>query len=327
MVPPRTADLSFFERVAVVNHLRRLAGGGTAPHEALSSLASIPRDSDFWRKEDLLRPVIPGDALLQQLEAGDGDSDEEGPAPGAGADCGSGAGGALDSSGSKRGAAHESYSGEVLELRAEVEELRRRLAVARVSLHSLTADGGEAEAGGIASATTGSGESSGTADRAASGPAPAAASAPASAAPAASGFVADDEAAADEASYFDSYSHHGIHAEMLQDSARTEAYRACLESHSARVKDAAVLDVGCGTGILSMFAARGGARLVVGVDNSAMADAAREIVALNGLGDRVRVLKGRVEDVNMPEPKVWQAHPPADRHVVPRPRRAHGPLV
>ena len=45
---------------------------------------------------------------------------------------------------------------------------------------------------------------------------------------------------------------------------RTEAYRDALQQNPALVKGASVLDVGCGTGILSMFAAQGGAKQVIG---------------------------------------------------------------
>ena len=45
---------------------------------------------------------------------------------------------------------------------------------------------------------------------------------------------------------------------------RTDAYQAALEGNPALLKGASVLDVGCGTAILSMFAARGGAAAVVG---------------------------------------------------------------
>ncbi len=45
---------------------------------------------------------------------------------------------------------------------------------------------------------------------------------------------------------------------------RTEAYRRALEGNPELLRGAVVLDVGCGTGILSMFAARAGAKRVIG---------------------------------------------------------------
>ena len=46
--------------------------------------------------------------------------------------------------------------------------------------------------------------------------------------------------------------------------------------------DATVLDVGCGTGILSLFAARSGAKRVYAVDASDIAEKAERIVKDNG---------------------------------------------
>ena len=61
--------------------------------------------------------------------------------------------------------------------------------------------------------------------------------------------------------------------------------------------DPEVLDVGCGCGILSLFAARGGARSVTAVEASAVAGVAREVVARNGWAHVVEVVEGRVEDL------------------------------
>ena len=52
---------------------------------------------------------------------------------------------------------------------------------------------------------------------------------------------------------------------MLKDTVRTGSYRAAIINNPHLFKDKTVLDVGCGTGILSMFAARAGASHVVGV--------------------------------------------------------------
>jgi len=55
--------------------------------------------------------------------------------------------------------------------------------------------------------------------------------------------------------YFQSYSNVYIHETMLRDEPRMNAYSAALNSEYLRGKT--VLDVGCGSGILCMLAARG----------------------------------------------------------------------
>ena len=69
-------------------------------------------------------------------------------------------------------------------------------------------------------------------------------------------------------------------------------------------KNKVVLDVGCGTGILSMFAAKAGAAKVIGVDMSSIVDYAKKIVADNGLSDIVTIIRGKVEEIELPVPKV-----------------------
>jgi len=104
--------------------------------------------------------------------------------------------------------------------------------------------------------------------------------------------------------YFDSYSHFGIHEEMLKDSIRTRAYMNAIIQNSHLFRDKVVLDVGCGTAILSMFAAKAGARLVIGVDCSKIIQQAREIVNQNGFGDRIVLIKGKMEEIQLPVEKV-----------------------
>jgi len=101
--------------------------------------------------------------------------------------------------------------------------------------------------------------------------------------------------------YFDSYAHFGIHEEMLKDEVRTLTYRNSMWHNKHLFKGKVVLDVGCGTGILSMFAAKAGARKVIGVDMSSIVDHAKQIVKDNGLADVVTIIRGKVEEISLPE--------------------------
>lgn len=101
--------------------------------------------------------------------------------------------------------------------------------------------------------------------------------------------------------YFHSYTHVGIHEEMIKDRVRTETYRAAIMQHQSSIAGKVVVDVGCGTGILSIFCAQAGAKRVYAVDASDIAVQANEVVKANNLSDTIIVLHGRVEDVEIDE--------------------------
>ncbi|VVT43493.1 uncharacterized protein SAPINGB_P000011 [Magnusiomyces paraingens] len=107
-----------------------------------------------------------------------------------------------------------------------------------------------------------------------------------------------------EKHYFSSYDHYGIHEEMLKDQTRTLSYRSAIYQNPSLFKDKIVLDVGCGTGILSMFAARAGAKHVIGVDMSNIINMARKIVDLNGFSDKITLIQGKLEEIELPYPQV-----------------------
>ena len=90
--------------------------------------------------------------------------------------------------------------------------------------------------------------------------------------------------------YFKSYENIYTHKRMIQDRPRTLAYQRSLEANKAKLKDKVVIDVGAGTGILSIFAARAGARHVYAIEYSDTAHMARKIIAENGLTDKITVI-------------------------------------
>lgn len=104
--------------------------------------------------------------------------------------------------------------------------------------------------------------------------------------------------------YFESYSNFYIHEEMLKDKVRTQSYRSAIENNPEAFKDKVVLDIGCGTGVLSIFAARAGAKHVYGIDNADIVHYAREIVKQNGFKDQITIIQGKVEEIDLPVDKV-----------------------
>jgi SAM-dependent methyltransferase len=93
-----------------------------------------------------------------------------------------------------------------------------------------------------------------------------------------------------------SYADISVHQLMLSDSVRTlafeQALKAVIRPHHR------VLDFGCGTGILSFFAHRAGARQIYAVDRSQFIGAARAVARVNGF-DRIEFLDGE-DDVSLP---------------------------
>ena len=88
--------------------------------------------------------------------------------------------------------------------------------------------------------------------------------------------------------YFGSYSHFNIHEEMLKDKARTDAYKNSIEKNAHLFEGKTVLDIGTGTGILSLFAVKyGKAKKVYAVDNADIAYFAKDIINQAGYSDKI----------------------------------------
>ncbi|XP_044531634.1 protein arginine N-methyltransferase 2 [Gracilinanus agilis] len=101
--------------------------------------------------------------------------------------------------------------------------------------------------------------------------------------------------------YFGSYGALKLHLEMLSDRARTAAYHQVIARHEHFLQDKVILDVGCGTGILSLFCAQHARpRAVYAVEASEMAEHTERLVLLNGFADTITVFQQKVEDVALP---------------------------
>jgi SAM-dependent methyltransferase len=90
------------------------------------------------------------------------------------------------------------------------------------------------------------------------------------------------------------------HLSMLLDTARMDSYRRAIE---ATVKPGdVVVDIGCGTGILSFMACEAGAKKVYAIEGAAVIETAKELAIDNGFADRIEFLSGWSINLDLPEP-------------------------
>uniref|UniRef100_A0A182J705 type I protein arginine methyltransferase n=1 Tax=Anopheles atroparvus TaxID=41427 RepID=A0A182J705_ANOAO len=101
--------------------------------------------------------------------------------------------------------------------------------------------------------------------------------------------------------YFDSYEDLKIHELMLSDKPRQAAYQSAIVGNRNLFAGKTVLDVGAGTGILSLFCAQAGARRVYAVEASNLARLARAVVAENKFDHVIEVSECRVEEFRLPD--------------------------
>jgi type II protein arginine methyltransferase len=90
-----------------------------------------------------------------------------------------------------------------------------------------------------------------------------------------------------------------FHGPMLLDEVRNAAYARAIEQ--AVRPGMLVLEIGAGSGLLAMLAARAGARVVTCESNPLVAEAARTIVERNGYADRVTVIAKRSDELQIPD--------------------------
>lgn len=90
-----------------------------------------------------------------------------------------------------------------------------------------------------------------------------------------------------------------FHHSMLADELRTSSFQSAINS-SVKPGDV-VVDIGTGTGVLSVFAAKAGASRVYAIEQEPVIGVARKIAARNGLADVITFIEGSSLDVELPE--------------------------
>lgn len=100
--------------------------------------------------------------------------------------------------------------------------------------------------------------------------------------------------------HLDYNAHVEMMIQVLKDSVRINTFKAAILHNKHLFKDKCVLNIGCGTGIYALFAAKAGAAKVFAVDSSNVVFYTRQIVKANGYSEVIEVIKGKVEEVELP---------------------------
>ncbi|KAL9931651.1 hypothetical protein V8E36_009437 [Tilletia maclaganii] len=281
----RSKGLDALQVIRLLNHLRRAASKGAAL--SAQQIAAITGSEPFLNDDAELAPV-PGfelDGLLQIDFDDEDDFRADEPATPAQAPIASSSATTPASSSQKAQRSNADLESELLALRLAFDDLRERYAESI----GLTADD-RAAAVATTSDKTASRSSAVTKGKAKMSPF---AGVSRTHAPLSENDKLDDQ------HYFTSYASNDIHQVMISDTVRTLSYaKFILSPQNAHLfRDKIVMDVGCGSGILSMFAARAGAAAVLAIDASDIADRTVLNVQENGWGTVIRVFNGKIEDL------------------------------
>ncbi len=95
------------------------------------------------------------------------------------------------------------------------------------------------------------------------------------------------------------YENINVHKMMLRDRMRCEAF--CNALRETIKPGDIVLDIGAGTGILSLFSAKAGAKKVYAVERTNIAQLAKKIISDNNLEKHIEVLQDDMESLTLPE--------------------------
>mmetsp|Transcript_43443 Transcript_43443/g.100542 ORF Transcript_43443/g.100542 Transcript_43443/m.100542 type:complete len:564 (-) Transcript_43443:307-1998(-) len=287
--------LGLYERIQLVNYIRARAADLDAElHPALVEAVAVALAAPgarAWKEERFLQPVVEGDPLLFSMGELDDNDDDDAP------------GTRVPDEDDVLIAAALTVddptldTGELAKQMAQMRNLLQDMAVDDSLEPASAAPGGENDESGdeaganpstertVATGASAGGSGSGNAGRRRR-----------QAPPQRTMAEKVDEG------YFGSYEGLGIYHTMLSDRVRTLAYQRAIQQPWMRGKN--VLDIGCGTAILSLFAASAGAEHVYGVDASNILLKAQEVVRWNGLDEKITLLRGKAEEIALPVPKV-----------------------
>ncbi|XP_037950505.1 protein arginine N-methyltransferase 8-like [Teleopsis dalmanni] len=104
--------------------------------------------------------------------------------------------------------------------------------------------------------------------------------------------------------YTDMFAYYGTHEEKLKDRAQIVAFRTAMYNNKQLFKNKVVLDVGCGTGILSMFAIKAGAARVIAIDNSNILELTKKVFEDNEMSLHIDLIQGEIEEIELGVEKV-----------------------
>lgn len=114
--------------------------------------------------------------------------------------------------------------------------------------------------------------------------------------------MSEFDASSDSSNPFTQYYSQLLHqGNMLQDLVRTGTYQQAFVQNTYDFTDRVVLDVGTGTGILAFFALQAGARKVYAVEASQSIEVAKMLSDANGFADRLVFIRGKIEEITIPE--------------------------
>ncbi|ANQ09438.1 Histone-arginine methyltransferase [Plasmodium coatneyi] len=101
-----------------------------------------------------------------------------------------------------------------------------------------------------------------------------------------------------DSKYFESYNNTCIHRTMILDKSRTNCYYEFVKKNKEIFENKVVLDIGCGSSIISLFCADH-AKVVVGIDNAhRILTKAKKITEKNG-ANNIYLFEGKLEENNI----------------------------